>query len=229
MYWRTSVSALLLIILSLLLWQCQESTASAKTPTVFARFSVRYLAEDQQLRGQAELFAGDSSTVAQPLAVNGGVAFLGSGTQEKRLPGAIRYESTLRVPYFSPTNFSFQLPQRDALTQVQLDMAGLDSFEIMQASKTQGLRLRVKGGLEAGESLLLLFTDPNQEARTIVRPGPLNQEGLFIPPDALLHFSPGAYRVYLVKSKETEATIDNFHYQAVVEFYTQEQHFTLVE
>jgi len=229
MYWRTSVSALLAIILSLLLWQCQGTATTTNTPTVFARFNIRYLAEDQQLRGQAELFSGDSSSVAQPLAIVGGVAFLGSGTQEKRLPGAIRYEITLRVPYLSPTNFSFQLPQREALTQVQLDMAGLDNFEVMQASKAQGLRLRVKGGLEAGESLLLLFTDPNQEARTIVRPGPLNQEGLFIPPDALLHFIHGAYRVYLVKSKETEVTIDNFHYQASVEYYTQEQVFNLVD
>jgi hypothetical protein len=219
----------LLLIILLFLGQCSEQNTSEATTRIFANFEVRYLAEDLQLRGQAFFSQGDSINNARPISFTNGVAFMGSGTKIKQLPGGIlRYETTLETAYVSPARFSFNLPQQENITELSFPMNGIDNFELISASKANGLKISLDGGLAKDESLLLLFTDPQQETKTIIRPGPLTSKDLFIPADALLHFTPGAYRMFLVKSKEMMGVREGLEYQAIIEFYTKEKNFELV-
>lgn len=216
----------ILISLSAFLSQCQAPVEQAPTETVQASFYVRYLADGFQLRGQATFFDADSSLIKIP----GGVAFMGSGTNEKELPGQlIRYESTLQTPYQSELQFNFKLPDNEKSSKVAVKMSGLPGFKVTKASKSEGLYLDLDGELKTGETILLLFTDPNQEARTILRPGPLTQEQLFIPADALSHFIPGEYQLYLVKQLETEGQEATLDFNFSIEYYTTEEAFTLLE
>ena len=206
---------------------CQSEQAVAEQLSYTGSFNVRYLAESSELRGQATIYAPDSTTVL----LEKGLAFMSSGTQLKQLPRQVnRYDGKQRIPYTSPLRFDFTLPEQTTITQVSLAMLGISDFSITSASKADGLRLDIDGNIKADESLLLLLTDSNQELRTIVRPGPLSTESLFIPADAIALFTPGDYRLYLVKSKKiTGKTDDGFEYNFAIEFYTREKNFTLAE
>ena len=189
-------------------------------------FYVRYLAESNELKGQATLFATDSTALQIPT----GVAFMGSGTNERQLPDDIvRYETTLPVAYTGDLRFNFTLPKSEEAIEVKHGLGGITGFSVEKASKTDGLVLDLEGTLGKGENLLLLFTDPNQEARTILRPGPLTSQQLFIPADAVALFEPGEYRLYLVKKIEIESEIENLRYRFSAEYYTSEETFTLEE
>jgi hypothetical protein len=155
---------------------------------------------------------------------------MGSGTKLKQLPGGIlRYENTFDAAYTSPLRFSFTLPNQESITELTFPMDGIDDFEVLSANKSAGLRISLDGGLAKDESLLLLFTDPKKETKTIIRPGPLTSEDLIIPADALLHFTPGEYRLFLVKSKETIGVQKGLQYQTIIEFYTKEKSFQLAD
>lgn len=224
MYFKISLHLLYLTVFSTFFWGCGAEQSTEHTPRLAANFYVRYVAENQELRGQASFFQEDSTTLAFP----GGVSFMGSGTQMKELPnGLLRYEGKIQIPFQNPTRFTFKLPGLDIPTEINLSMVGIDQYSITSASKSEGLRLTVNNTLAADESLLLLFTDPNEEVRTIVRPGPLERTELFIPADAVALFTPGKYRVYLVKSRQIKAQTEGLDYEASVEFYSTEKEFEL--
>ncbi|WP_020536689.1 hypothetical protein [Lewinella cohaerens] len=226
MYLKISLRLLFFVVLGSSLTGCGAEQAVEDQPQLEANFYVRYVAENQELRGQASFFKEDSTTLSFP----GGVAFMGSGTQQKQLPGnLLRYEGKMRVPFQTPSRFTFTMPGHDTPSEVKLSMTGINQFTINSASVSEGLRLTINDKLAADESLLLLFTDPNEEVRTIVRPGPFERTDLFIPADAVALFTPGAYRIYLVKSKQLKGEIPGLTYEASIEFYSNEKEFELKE
>ena len=215
-----------LLLFAGILCQCESAAPTEEKEKVNANFYVRYLADALQLKGQATFFGSDSTALQIP----GGVAFMGSGTQERELPGQLtRYETTLQTPYQTNSRFTFKLPQTESQKEVTVSMSALTDFEVTQASKSEGLVLALDGNLQKDETILLLFTDPKQEARTILRPGPLSKKDLLIPADALLHFEAGEYRLYLVKQSEQNVVGDELDYSFTVEYYTAEKSFTLTD
>lgn len=216
-----------LLLISTFLSQCTGETQDVVIEEkAKANFYVRYLADNQELKGQASFFTTDSTILKIPT----GVAFMGSGTRERELPGQItRYESVMQASYPSDLRFTFKLPEQEEQSNITLTMSGMPGFQVMEATKSGGLVLDLNGDLADGETLLLLFTDANQEAKTILRPGPLTSEQMLIPADALLHFTPGEYRLYLVKQVETTGQQDGVSYTFSAEYYTTEKVFTLAE
>lgn len=226
MYFKISLQVLFITVIGTFFTGCGAEQATENQSKLAANFYVRYLAENQELRGQASFFQEDSTT----LVFQEGVSFMGSGTLKKELPnGLVRYEGKMRVPFQNPTRFTFKLPGQEVPTEINFSMVGIDQFSINSASISEGLRLNVNSTLAADESLLLLFTDPNQEVRTIVRPGPLERTELFIPADAVALFTPGDYRMYLVKSRQLKAHTEGLDYEASIEFYSTEKEFKLEE
>lgn len=216
-----------ILLISGFLAQCTSEPEETSTEeTAKANFYVRYLADALELKGQASFFSTDSTSLKIPT----GVAFMSSGTRERELPGQVtRYESTIEAAYPPDLRFTFTLPNHDKQTSVNLPMAGIQGFEVLHATKSDGLILDLNGELADGEDLLLLFTNAKQEARSILRPGPLSTEQLLIPADALLHFAPGEYRLYLVKKANIEKQEQGLSYTFSAEYYTTEQTFTLEE
>lgn len=226
MYLSIPLQTLLWVLISLSFSGCATDAPAETTASYQANFYVRYLAENQELRGQASFFQQDSTA----LELMGGVSFMGSGTQQRQLPGTlVRYEGKMRIPFQNSMRFAFKLPGEEEQTEIKLPMEGVNDFSVTTASISEGLRLKLNSSLADDESLLLLFTDPNQEARTIVRAGPFDQEELFIPADAISLFTPGEYQLYLVKSKQIQTQVKNLSYEASIEFYSKEETFVLAE
>lgn len=221
---------LILPLFSLLLWGCGEDTKveESTSPTTFAHFAIRYLEGENQLRGQASFSQGDSMAVAKPITIEGGVSFMGSGMKEKDLPKKIiRYDATLNTGFVTPLRFGFKLEGDEKPREISYEMAPLGDFAMQSASKEDGLRIELHSPVSSNEALLLLFTDSNQEVRTILRPGPINKDVLFIPADALLHFITGDYRFYIVKTKREQGLKNGVNTELIIEFYSKEKTFVL--
>jgi hypothetical protein len=206
-----------------LLSGCQ-SPPPAAAPPVQANLSVRYLAAEQELRGQASLLRGDSLASAAPLSPPGGVSFLGSAMEERRLPGnVIRYTSIRQGPLPDPLRFSFRLSPADELREIELTLTPIDTLAVTRASRAEGLTFIFSGGLQAEEELLLLFTDADRQARTILLPGPITRPAYTVPAAALSEFTAGPYQLYLVKKSNTTRELpDGIIVHQSLEYYSEE-------
>lgn len=219
-----------LLLLSLILWTCggHEEPKEPVQPTIFAHFAIRYLESTKELRGQASFSQGDSIAVAKPLKIQGGVSFMSSGMKQKDLPRQIiRYDATLKNDFVAPFRFGFKLDGDEAPREISYNMSPVGDFSILSADKENGLRIALNEPISNTEALILMFTDTNQEAKTILRPGPISKDVLYIPADALLHFTPGAYQLYIVKSKEEKKIESGVDTQILIEFYSEEVGFVL--
>lgn len=201
-------------------------------PPVAARyqadFHVRYIANQRELRGQADFKALQPEQPAPDIA--GGVAFWGSSTQKKTLPGNVtRYEQTSVGDWLKDKTFQFQLPDATEPQTIPIQMDGITRLQIVKANLREGIQVNIGTSLRDDESLVFLFTDPTGENRTIIRPGPLTTTTLLLPADATYHFVPGAYMVYAAKTQKTEGTRPGLNYRLQVEFYSEEVAFSMKE
>lgn len=215
----------------LLLATCAtEKPKEEVKPTYFANLEVRYLANGQSLRGQAYFLVGDSLQNAKPYTIPGGASFMGSGMQAKTLlENRLRYEANMKAAFPEPLRFGFRAQASEPVEESTIEMSPIKGFKINSANKTNGINVELDGSLDASERLIFLFSDPNNEARTIVHPGPLTTSTVFLPADAIALFTPGEYTVYLVKVREEEVQEGNFLVNKLVEYYTTEQPFILGE
>lgn len=219
------------LLLAVFVWQCASdsapaATAAASAATFKASFHVRYIAGQGELRGQAD-FTPLQSGQSVP-EIEGGVAFWGSATNKKTLPGdVIRFESTTQGTWLAGKNFRFQLPGSTTPVEIPILMDGIQDMRVAKASKTTGIEVNMGTTLSDDESLVFIFTDAKGETRTIVRPGPLAADPLLLPADALYHFTPGAYTVYAVKTQKSEGTAQGLNYLLQVEYYGDEIEFDL--
>ena len=219
-----------LLFLSLILCNCgkPDEVKAPIIPTTFAHFAIRYLEGSKDLRGQASFSQGDSIAIAKPIKIEGGVSFMSSGMKQKDLPRQIiRYDATLKSDFEAPFRFGFKLEGDETPREISYSMSPVGDFDVRSADKEEGLRIGLKTPVSNTEALLLMFTDANQEVRTILRPGPFSKDVLFIPADALLHFIPGAYQLYIVKSKEEKRIENGVDTQVHIEFYSEEVTFVL--
>lgn len=231
---RTSFLYTLALLLSLsgLCFQCSDSqtadTTTAQQTKTFGQFDIQYLAPERQLRGQARFFQGDSLHSASPIKTKSPL-FMGANMKEQLLvKEIIRYEGRQQVDY--PTNFKFSFQTADApeMSHAEISMPEIGEFSILSASKKDGLKIELNSNISSEESIILLFTTPKQEARTIVKPGPINNKELYIPADALLHFEAGHYKLYLVKKKRVHREDQDLIADFNIEYYSKETSFDLV-
>lgn len=208
----------------LLIANCRSDDAANERPSLQAGLFVRYLAPERQLKGQASFMRADTAASAQPLRLPGGVAFMGSGMQARELPGdLVRYTTTLTAAYPTPLRFSFTPENGGEQRIIELSMSPLDSFAVVGIpSLAAGITLYLASGLQDDESLVCLFTAPDQQARTIIREGPLAAGELLLPPASLTHFTTGDYRLYLVKKQDRQFTQGDLSISSAIEYYTKE-------
>ncbi|RMF04829.1 MAG: hypothetical protein D6772_00045 [Bacteroidetes bacterium] len=219
------------ILLVGVLGSCQpDGTTEEVGVTHYAYLDVRYLAPEQSLRGQAIFTQGDSVLSAQPLVVPGGASFMGSGMKKKNLyDDRIRYETTLKTAYVDSLRFRYRAQEDEPWQETSLSMSPVRGFRVVSASKQNGISVAVDASVDLTERLVLLFTDPNGEARTVVRLGPLSDKTIFIPADGLDNYLAGPYSLYIVKIKEGEFTQGKWLVNEHLEYYTAAQSFTLAE
>lgn len=209
---------------------CQAPAPPAEPP-VQVNLSVRYLGPERSLRGQATFFRGDSLATATPLDLPGGVSFMGSGMDKRTLPGnVIRYSSSMISPPTSPLRFAFRLEPEASLREIEVNWIPIDSFAVVSGSLAEGLVFTFSGGLRDTEELLLLFSDENREARTVLIPGPISRRRYLVPANALAGFATGPYQLYLVKKSNTSREVEpGFIVHESLEYYSEEVAFELGE
>lgn len=195
---------------------------SYRQSKIFAEFFVRYLAPEQQLRGQASFWEGVSPSNRQPVLPEGPVSFEGRPMESKPLPGNhIRFSRTDHTNYEEQMVFHFRMPEGRDL-KYELKMTPVRDFFIKgEISKSNGTTLVVNGGLmNKEESLVLLFTDTQQKATAITIPGPTTDIELTLSPEQLQDLTPGVGKLYLMKKLDKKESHPNLELTAAVEYYT---------
>ncbi|MCB0652045.1 MAG: hypothetical protein KDC85_12275 [Saprospiraceae bacterium] len=219
-----SVSATLFVCLIIFLQSCNQQENPITQPSVFEDYFVRYLAPEQKLKAQAIFSLGDSIDVAVPFVPFGGVAFMGSGMEMKKISEQlIRYSSESSAEYQNIFKFRHKNPAGD-IVPYEISMTPIEDFFVKsKASKSSGLDLVIKGGLlSPQESLVFLFSDQNNVAASYTLSGPTKNIEFHLPPNSIKNLSPGNGKLYIVKKIMKQESLDHREIHAEVEYYTKD-------
>lgn len=212
---------------------CQgERLPSEPEQQRFAELFVRYIAPQRQMKATAEFLEGDSLQNAQPVELPDGLRLQGRPMEARYLTGnRVRYSIEHRADYDPSYKFTFEGLDGQAQDYV-LSMKPIKRFEIVggQASLSKGMTLFVEDGrLLAGERLVLLFSDANNQATTISLGDPAARDTFKIAALRLHKLKPGPHTLYLVKQKRQEEAGKALSVVADMEYYTDTLPFEVVE
>ncbi|MCB0629828.1 MAG: hypothetical protein R2824_19460 [Saprospiraceae bacterium] len=198
---------------------------------IFVDFFVRYLAPEQQLRGQASFWEGVSRSNLQPVIPEGSISFDGEEMEAKRLPGSqIRFSLTEQKTYKDSLAFRFRMPDGRYL-QYELNMTPVRDFFIKgNISKSEGATFVINGGLmNENEEIILMFTDEEFKATAITVKGPTSNIEISVSPEQLQALTPGPGQLYLVKKLQKQESHPNLELTAAVEYYTDSRAIEVIE
>ncbi len=194
---------------------CGSTTKTTEKP-LLAKAEIRFLADQNELRGDLQLFRGDSIKNSAPLELPAGTtAFLGSVMTATELPQGQRWRTEMRADF--PVDMRFTFPKSAAdlddryTLPVRLSPPLIDSLpNVLNKEKS----LRFTAGTEplsAPENIVVFFEplDRKLSPRRIVIAGPTASEKVTIPATAMLDIPTGEHYVYFVKQKLDRDTIDN--------------------
>ena len=216
-------------LLTALLCSCSAPQTEEAPPHRFADLFVRYLEGEKELKAYASFYEGDTLRTATPIAINGGVQFIGKAMEKRTLPEfGIRYTATHTGNYRD--QFGFTHAGREGhLEEYLLSMTPVDSFAFEgPPSKQRGATLTVENGtLEAGETLVLFFFGPDNKAYTIDIEGPSAGAAYPLAPDQLRDMPTGPLQLYLVKKRSTVEKGPAITVSKAMEYYTRAIDFVL--
>lgn len=200
-----------------------EGDPSAEPQPLYANFFVRYLELERTLKAQASFRTGDSLATARPVAVEGGIAFQGSGMEQRELgQDLIRYHYQRSGDYRPPYTFRFTDPG-GVRREYTIDLKPVAGFRVTpRISRSGGGAFSLSdGALEAGESLVVLITDARNQAASVTIEGPAAQQEHRIPSAPLAPLTPGRGQVYLVRKKTTQLQEGRLTVLLEGEFYSE--------
>ncbi|PHN05627.1 hypothetical protein [Flavilitoribacter nigricans] len=224
----------LALCLLFILPACRETESTESLPgrtKIFADFFIRYLAPEQQMRGQASFWEGVSWDVQDPLELSGIVSFENRKMEARRLPGdQIRYAETFKEAYEEGLAFRFRNTDGRYL-QYEIKMTPVRDFFVKgKISKSEGATFVINGGIMSQEeSLVFMFTDEAQQARAVVVEGPSSDIEITIPPEKLQGLTTGPGQLYLVKKQQRAESHPNLELTAAIEYYTGQREVTVEE
>jgi len=202
---------------------CSAPQAQEPPAHRIADLFIRYLQSDQQLKAYASFYEGDSLPVARPLTIEGGVRFIGKPMEKRELSEyGIRYTAARTGNYRD--QFGFTFPREDGhLQEYVLAMTPIDSFAFQAPpSKTLGATLFIENGkLQAGESLVLFFSGPDNKAYTIDITGPTASASHSLNAGQLADLPTGSLQLYLVKKKIVVEESQEVTVLKAIEYYTR--------
>ena len=202
-----------------------------KPPHWFAKYYVRYLQTERQLKAHASFLEGDSLENAEPKKFRGGVSFQGKRMEFRDLQGKLfRYIHNERTGYSD--NFLFRHRDDNGdYWEYTMKMNPIEDFFIKDdISKSKGMTLIADGAiLQQNESLVFLFSDENNKAATFTVEGPSKTIELSIPAEQLKDLSLGKGQLYLVKKQYNEDQEEQLNATSSIEFYTKSIDIEVVE
>jgi hypothetical protein len=213
-------------LLSCMMFSCNTEAGKDAPPHRYADLFIRYLDGENQLKATASFLEGDTLENATSYTPGQGIQFQGEAMQARPLPGGTRYLLETRAPYASSYIFT-----ADFMPEFQISMPAIDSFGLAggQGSLSSGLQLYVDHPPGKSESLVLFFSDANNQAYTLIVEGPVDGQVVKLSPSELKQLKPGTHELYLVKKKKVTEEKERFSVLANIEYYTQPVSFELSE
>ena len=206
-------------------------TNQAAGTDLSATFLVRYLEDNQELKGQALFVHADTSNHNPIAAFPGGLGFMGSGTRAVPLPGnTIRYEGVSQDFYPSSFRFEFRPNEKADMVTVNLEMEGLEGYKISESvSLSEGGKVKLNHKLGEQEQLILLFTDEANVTRTLIVQGPTTVTDVTLETPLLANLKVGSYEVNGLKKKTWQGEEGDIPMNMAVEYYALMQKVEVVE
>jgi hypothetical protein len=189
---------------------------------IYGSFLVRYMEQGNQIKATASFFEGDTLRTARPKAWEGGVSFLGSAMKMRNMVDSeFRYTSERNIDFLNEYTFRFNdergQPQE---VDIRMEAAKSPSFK-SPASKSSGLVLSYEGSpLQAGESMVVLLTDEQNQTYSFMVQGPQNSQTVILSSRDVVSLPEGKLMMYLVRSQKKEMSKGRFDYAVDMEYYS---------
>lgn len=205
----------------------QSSQEEKDTSTIlYADLYMRYMAENNSVKAQANFKEGLDLKTAQNKKFKGGVSFQGSGMEEKNLQGKlIRYEANRYGDLTPPYRFGFDVNGQGKKI-FNANISAIGNFEIKQHDKYLTISC-TDGKLTKEEHLVVLFSDKDNTAASVVIPGPSTSNSHNIMLEQIQQLASGDCKVYLVKKRLEKRKEENLDLRIDTEYYTTSIDFKL--
>ncbi|MEL6140506.1 MAG: hypothetical protein AAFU67_02690 [Bacteroidota bacterium] len=196
----------------LICWSCSPTPT---TKPIIAKADIRYLADQRQLRGNLQLFSGDSlanSTIYQPK--HGSVTFMRSVMEPTELPNTVRWNTEMKVDFPSQLQFTFpkklETPRKRHQLSINFSPPFADSIP-NHIDKNRTARFSVGTEPLMEDESIVVFFEPvarNASPRRIVVAGPTATQEITLPRVTLQEVPKGEHGVYLIKQKLARDTLE---------------------
>ena len=222
-------------ILSLSIFGCKSDSvqeAPKKAKHIFAKYYVRYLQTEKELKAEVSFKEGDTLTHARSIVLTD-VSFEGEQMEVQSLGGnyGVRYSFRKRGPYSRQYKFQYNSKDLGQLSHT-LGIDPITDFLIKEGTinKKSGTTLIWKGDpLTENQEMILLFTDEKRKAFPVQIKGPSERAELFLPAEKISNLSIGKGKLMLIKKQLEQADENNFTKISEVEFYSNNIDIEVVE
>ena len=197
--------------------------SSDQEPKIYGSFFVRYMEQGRQMKAHANFYEGDTLASARPKTWTGGVAFLGSSMDARDLQGSgIRYVAERQMDFLTECVFRFT-DEKGKMQELKMDACSMSQVGFKQpASKQAGLIFSYSGEkLKAGESIVFLLTDEQNQTKTLQFQGPQSSNEIVLTSDMAASVPLGKLQAYAVRTRKTEFKQGRFDHLMESEYYTK--------
>lgn len=197
--------------------------SSDQQPKIYGSFFVRYMEQGRHTRAHANFYEGDTLATASPKTWTGGVAFMGSSMDARDLRGSgIRYVAERQMDFMSEYVFRFN-DEKGKMQEVKMNAISMEKAGFKEpVSKKAGLIFTYSGEkLKAGERIVLLLTDEQNQTQTLEFQGPQSSNDIILSNDMAASVPVGKLQAYAVRTGKTEFQQGRFDYLLESEYYTK--------
>lgn len=200
-----------------------SACSSDQAPKVYGSLFVRYMEQNRIINAHATFYEGDTLATARPKTWAGGVSFLGSSMDMRDLQASgMRYVTERQMDFIPEYVFRFT-DEKGKMQEVKMAAGSLAEVGFKEpVSKQAGLVFFYSGEqLKAGESIVFLLTDEQNQTQTLSFYGPLPSNEVVLTSDMAATVPLGKLQAYAVRTGKTEIRQGRFDYLLESEYYTR--------
>lgn len=203
-----------------------------KTQHIYAKYYVRYLQTEKELKAEVSFKEGDTLETARSIVLNQ-VNFEDNPMEVQNLGKnyGIRYGFRKKGPHRQTYQFSYSGEQMGEQVH-EIGMSPITEFLIKEGaiSKTSGMTLVWQGeALTKNQEMILLFTDEERKAFPVQIKGPSERTEVVLSAEQIAGLSLGKGRLMLVKKQFEQSRTAQATKVSEIEFYSNQLDIAVVE
>ncbi len=197
--------------------------APKETKHIFAKYYVRYLQTEKELKAEVSFKEGDSLATARSIVLTD-VTFEEEPMNVQNLgkTHGIRYVSRKTGLYKDQYTFNYNGDQLGSMSHA-VKMNTITDFKLKDNKidkKTGGTLIWQGKPLQKNQELILLFTDEQKKAFPLQIKGPSDKTEIKLSAKDLIGLTSGKGQLMLVKKQISQSKEDNFSKISEMEFYS---------